>query len=32
MNEPKKFWLRRFGVGQRRGLFWGLILVALGGF
>lgn len=32
MNEKKKVWQLRFGEEHRRGLWWGLILVAIGGF
>lgn len=32
MNEAKKTWQQRYRNGRGRGLFWGLALVALGGF
>ena len=32
MNEEKKVWYRRFREGHGRGLIWGLLLVAFGGF
>jgi hypothetical protein len=32
MNEVRKSWRTRFGDGHGRGLFWGLFLVAFGGF
>ena len=32
MNEGRNLWRRRFGERQHGGLFWGLLLVAIGGF
>lgn len=32
MNKEKKFLRWKLGEGHRRGYWWGLILVAIGGF
>jgi hypothetical protein len=32
MNEKRSLWRTRFGERGYRGLFWGLLLVAIGGF
>ena len=32
MNESRNLWRSRFGEKRNRGLFWGLRLVAIGGF
>ena len=32
MNESRNLWRSRFGERRNRGLFWGLLLVANGGF
>ena len=32
MNEGRNIWGSRFLERQHRGLFWGLLLVAIGGF
>lgn len=32
MNESRNLWRSRFGERRNRGLFWGLPLVAIGGF
>ncbi|UCD41420.1 MAG: hypothetical protein JSV69_12720 [Chloroflexota bacterium] len=32
MNEKRNLWRTRFGERRNRGLFWGLLLVAIGGF
>ena len=32
MNEKRNHWRTRFGERRNRGLFWGLLLVAIGGF
>jgi hypothetical protein len=32
MNEQRNRWRTRFGERPHRGLFWGILLVAIGGF
>lgn len=32
MDEKINLWQTRFGERRNRGLFWGLLLVAIGGF
>jgi hypothetical protein len=32
MNEEKNIWQTRIGERRNRGFFWGLLLVAIGGF
>ena len=32
MNENRNLWRTRFSERGNRGLFWGLLLVAIGGF